>query len=176
MAMRIERVTGDFGDYDLLAALYTRAFPENERRPLEPLVSDSTGHGEVMAFYDGAVFCGFACLITWRDISHIIYFAIDEKLRGRGYGAQALELMRGVKNDCRMIADLEVVREGASNNIPRERRLAFYMRNGYAESPVRYTWRGDDYVILVQGGTLTESEFKDFWSAVCGANNLLSQY
>jgi GNAT superfamily N-acetyltransferase len=176
MALRIEKVTENFRDYDRLIALYARAFPANERRPLEPLVSDQTGHGEILAFYDGEVFCGFACLLTWQDISHIIHFAIDEKFRGHGYGTQALDAMRKMKDGCRMIADVETEREGALNNDQRRRRMAFYGRSGYEKSPVRYSWRDEEYVILVRGGTLTMKEFGNFWEAIEKADHSFSQY
>jgi len=174
--LEIKKVTAGFCDMPLINALNERTFPENERRPLEPLVNDKTGHGEVLAFYRENVFCGFACLLTWADISHIIYFAIDEDMRGNGLGSEALITMGKMKDGCRMIVDVEDEAPDAPNNDQRKRRIAFYARAGYAPSEVRYNWRDEDYVILVQGGSLTGNEFGEFWRSIEKDNEELMQY
>lgn len=171
-----KRAADERGVMERITSLYNRAFPANERRPLEPLINDRTGHGEIIAFYDGDVFCGFACLLTWRDISHIIYFAIEDELRGRGYGGQALEIMYEMKAGCRMIVDVEAERPDAENNAKRISRINFYRRNGYRPTEVRYNWREEDYLILSRGGDVTGDEFHGFWEAIDADNHVLSQY
>lgn len=173
--LKIEKVTANFRDMEKVNALNVRAFPENERRPLEPLINDESGHGEVVAFYEKDIFAGFACLITWEDISHIIYFAIEENLRGKGLGAEALNAMAEMKKGCRMIVDVEDIREGADNET-RCRRMAFYARNGYVLSEVKYNWHDEDYVILVRGGNFTGDDFGNFWRGVEADNEDLTQY
>ncbi len=44
----------------------------------------------MLGFFDGEVFCGFASLLTYGDLTQILYFAIEDSLRGKGYGLQAL--------------------------------------------------------------------------------------
>ena len=61
--------------------LYESAFPANERRPFEALLSGFDGQGELLAFYLGDCFAGFVSLLSWADITHILYFAIEEALR-----------------------------------------------------------------------------------------------
>ena len=170
------RITCQRHDIEKIQRLYVRAFPENERRPLEPLLEDATGCADVLAFYDGDLFCGFACLLTYGDLTHILYIAIDEALRGRGYGTRALEAIRAFKPGRRILADLEAERPDAPNNAQRRRRRAFYGRNGYAASPVAYAWRGEDYEIFVQGGSCTEEEFEQFWHFFDTENTRLSKY
>ena len=63
--------------------LYESAFPANERRPFEALLSGFDGQGELLAFYLGDCFAGFVSLLSWADITHILYFAIEEALRNR---------------------------------------------------------------------------------------------
>lgn len=48
-------------------------------------------------FYEGEMFCGFMSLLTFGDISHIIYFAMNQSLRNRGFGSKALQLLRQMK-------------------------------------------------------------------------------
>lgn len=149
-----------------LGALYERAFPENERRSLGTLINDRTGVSDLLAYTEDDTFVGFVSLLTEGDIAHIIYFAVEEALRGRGYGAQILDLVSGYRPGCRVIADLELPVPGTPNEEQRRRRLAFYIRSGFCETKVRYDWRGEDYVILSRGGDLTGAEFGRFWETI----------
>ena len=106
---------------------------------------------------------GFACLLTIGDLTHIIYFAMDERLRGQGYGSVALAALHALKPQNRIIADIEQELPEAANNEQRRKRKSFYLRNGYVESGVELNWRKEAYEILVYGGTLTPKEFKAFW-------------
>ena len=92
--LQLKTVTPQFADFDKVSALYHSAFPENERRPLEEMFSFLSGGGEFLALYDGETFCGFVCLLSWQDITHILYLAIDSQLRGRGYGTGMLSAIR----------------------------------------------------------------------------------
>ena len=146
-----------------MMALYTRAFPANERRPLGVLLRDGTGAAEVLAVLKGDDFIGLAILLTWQDITHILYFAVLEELRGRGYGGEILRLIRDAHPNHRVIADLEAPFDEAPNLPERQRRMAFYERNGFSQTEIRYAWRGERYVIVSMGGDVSEDEFEHFW-------------
>lgn len=147
-----------------LQALYVRAFPPNERRPLEPLMADQTGHAQVLAAMEEGQFRGFVCSLIQDELLHIIYFAVEEDQRGRGLGSRILSAVREEAPGMRILVDIEVPDPAAENNAQRVKRLDFYLRNGYAETPVRYSWQGENYVILAQGGSLTPEEFHRFWN------------
>ena len=146
-----------------ILALYRAAFPANERRPLDALLNDKSGAGEVFAVLDGDTFIGLVILLTHGDITHILYFAVVEALRGRGYGAEILAAIRRRYPKQRILADLEAPDENADNHQQRARRIDFYLRNGYARTDIGYTWIGERYVILCAGGSITGREFGDFW-------------
>ena len=140
----------------------TRAFPANERTPICGLMRHD-GH-DFVGFYDkDENFCGFASLLTYGGITHILYFAIDEQYREHGYGSEALKLMHTLYPKNRFIADLELDIPTAENEPQRHLRRAFYLRNGYTPSEVRYIWQGEQYEILVSSGTITNTEFENFW-------------
>lgn len=143
--------------------LYESAFPANERRPFETLPSGFDGQGELLAFYLGDCFAGFVSLLTWADITHILYFAIEEALRNRGLGSAALECIKSRKPGQRLIADLEAPLPDAPNRAQRLRRRAFYQRAGFVPSGVGYRWQGESYELMVFGGTLDEAAFLAFW-------------
>lgn len=150
-------------DLPRVRTLYERSFPANERRNFDDLLTVFGSACELLAFYEQDEFLGFAFLLTWGDLSHILYFSITEEKRGQGLGTQALEQIRQWKRGLRIIADLEAAIPGASNRDQRLRRMNFYLRNGYAASPVSYRWQGEDYVMFVAGGSMSEAEFEAFW-------------
>lgn len=143
--------------------LYYRAFPKNERRSFPELVENRLGGTEVFCFYDGETFVGMACMLNTLTISHIIYLAVDESLRGNGYGSKALELLHQSKPGKRIMVDIEVPDEQAENAEQRRIRKKFYLRAGYAETPVKYEWRKENYEILSFGGQISMAEYDDFW-------------
>lgn len=149
-----------------IRSLYERAFPVNERRPLDPLLNDATGHSKVLSAHSENGFCGFVCILEWSDIVHIIYFAVEERQRGKGLGSEILQAVHRENPHKRVIVDIEEPDPSVSNNRQRIKRKAFYLHNGYAETEIRYNWLGTDYVILSHGGTVTDEEFGRFWQAL----------
>ena len=163
-------------DWKQIQALYARAFPEDERSPLELLAQDETGISEILAFYEGQKFCGFACLLVAMKIAHIIYIAMEESQRGMGYGSQALERIQKRYPDHRIVVDMEDVIPDAPNYQQREQRQRFYLRNEYQLCPIQYQWRGEEYRILSQGGIVQENEFWHFWKYVACENEAFNQF
>lgn len=150
-------------DLAKVKALYYRSFPKNERRSFPELIENRLGNTEVVSFYDDENFVGMACILNSPDISHVIYLAIDESLRGRGYGSKALELLHRSKSGKRVMVDIEVPDATAENAKQRIMRKKFYLRAGYDETPVKYEWRHENYEILSFGGQITEAEYEQFW-------------
>ena len=144
-------------------ALYYRAFPKNERRSFPELVENRLGSTEVFCFYDGVIFVGMACLLNTPVISHIIYLAVDESLRGHGYGSKALELLHQSKPGRKIMIDIEIPYDQAENAEQRRLRKKFYLRAGYEETPIKYEWRHENYEILSFGGQISEAEYDGFW-------------
>lgn len=143
--------------------LYYCAFPKNERRSFPELVENRFGGTEIFCFYDEEIFVGMACLLNSYNISHIIYLAVDEKLRGNGYGSRALELIHNSKSRNKIMVDIEIPDEQARNAKQRKMRKKFYLRAGYKETSIKYEWRHENYEILSFGGQITEDEYNDFW-------------
>lgn len=154
---------GAHPDLARVRRLYESAFPANERRPFEVLLSGFDGQGELLALYHEGCFAGFISLLTCADITHILYFAIEEALRNRGLGSVALDAVKRLKPGQRLIADLEAPLPDAPNCAQRLRRRAFYQRAGFVPSGVGYRWQGESYELMVFGGALDEAAFLAFW-------------
>ena len=174
--LTMKKITKRSIELEPITKLYKSAFPAHERRPLIPLLRDTTGHAETVAFYDGTQFCGFACLLNCDSISHIIYFAIEDCLRGKGYGSAALAVMCISKSEQRVIVDIEAQDVHASNTEQRKKRKKFYLQNGFAQTEVQYEWEGETFEILSHGGTITNRDFTRFWRCLDRASSRLSDY
>ena len=166
-------------------ALYESAFPANERIPMKQLL-DNKIKREFWAFFNkedgesGAAentadentaapkFCGFSNSITHGSITNIVYFAVVQELRSRGYGSQILQAIREKHPDSRIVVDIEVEEDSkdAEELERRNRRRDFYQRNGFNASPVDYFWQGEHYRLLSAGGTVTDKEFRNFWKEI----------
>ena len=155
-------ITKKSQEYTKFTALYRKAFPRAERIPVRFLM-DKDVDSMLNACYDGEVFCGFYSTLTFGNITHILFLAVDDALRGQGYGSALLALVSSHYPQNRIILDIEAEDSTAPNSEQRIRRKAFYERNGYAESGIEYHWRGVTYKILIKNGTITEKEFDDFW-------------
>ena len=163
MDLRFELLTHEDTLYDRVKDLYEASFPANERRPFPELLGGFRGSGEVYAVCDGDFFVGMISLLSLRDITHILYFAVLPELRDRGFGSGILALLRKDWPGQRIIADVETPEEDAPNNEERNMRIEFYLRNGYEFTEIAYRWEGEDYRVLSNGGNVTGKEFGAFW-------------
>ena len=160
--MKSVKVTKESEKFPEIERLYRAAFPREERVPMDTLLEADAPY-DFIACYDGAVLCGFYSALTFGDITHILFLAVEEKLRDHGYGSQILAEIGKAYAGNRVILDVEMVDPEADNNEQREQRIAFYMRNGYHHSGISYGWRGVMYEILILDGTISEEEFWNFW-------------
>ena len=145
--------------------LYNSAFPENERRPFDEVLrmDEKDDDGKIAVFLLDNVFCGFGCLLTRGSITHLLYFAVEDRFRNRGYGSQILRELKALVGENKLVVDIESDKIEAENIEQRRRRKMFYIRNGFAETGVGYSWRGETYELLSAGGIVTDEEEKEFW-------------
>ena len=154
-------------DINYVLELYYSSFPKNELMDFNVFYSSHL-KGDVISFYDNDKFVGFASLLSKNDISHILYFAVEPNLRGKGYGTQSLiQICNYFKNN-RIILDVEDPFE-CNNEKEREKRLKriyFYKRAGFKLTNIRYIWGNEYYIIMINNtGDISEKEFWEFWKS-----------
>ena len=114
-------------------ALYHTAFPKEERLPWWLLRLNARRSGiDLTAFMDGDTFCGFTASATVENMHFLLFFAIPEDLRGRGYGSAILSQLR--QNYEVVTLNVELLDETAPNYPQRLRRFAFYRKNGFFDT------------------------------------------
>lgn len=114
-------------------ALYTAAFPKEERVPWWLLRLQSYRRGiDLTAWMDGDVFCGFTASVTVEGLHFVLFFAIDENLRGKGYGSA---ILTAIKEEYKTVAlNVEPLIESAPNYGQRQQRFEFYRKNGFVDT------------------------------------------
>lgn len=144
--------------------LYKTAFPEEEQIPWDDLLR-LIGEMELdfTAYYEGEDFIGFTIVYPRPSFSWFWYFAVREDLRGKGYGQQILSLVIGHYRGQSLVMDIESTRQASADNREvRQRRHAFYLRNGFQETQLFRGWSGIEYTILMMGtGTFTMQDWDD---------------
>lgn len=113
--------------------LYGRAFPKEERIPWWLLRLNSRRKGiDLTAWMDGDVFCGFTSSVTVVGLHFLLFFAVEDSLRGKGYGSAILSAIRA--EHPAVVLNVEPLIPSAENYPERLRRFAFYRKNGYHDT------------------------------------------
>lgn len=68
--------------------------------------------------------------------------------RGKGYGSRILSLFTASCGEMPIVIDIEAIEANAPNLSEREKRKAFYVRNGFCDAAFRYTACGVTYDAL----------------------------
>ena len=91
--MNTKQITAANAD-EKIKQLYETAFPEDEQIPWDDLMRLVEEMPlDFTAYYDGEEFIGFTIVYPRKSINWFWYFAVCEKLRGKGYGQKILTQM-----------------------------------------------------------------------------------
>lgn len=157
---------------DEIRKLYEEAFPEEERIPWTDLLRLTLQMPlDFTAYYDGDTFVGMTIVYLRKSFNWFWYFAVEQNLRGKGYGRQILTRLIEKYKDSANILDMESPEQLCDNLEQRKRRYGFYLRAGFRDTHVCRTFEGITYTILMIGdGIFTEQnydeiidELKRFW-------------
>ncbi len=107
-------------------SLYEMAFPPVERRSSERMLPEQAAFRGGVLTQDGAL---QGILFYWETAEFLFleHFAMVAELRGRGLGAEALELLKNMKKP--VILEIEPPVDELTS-----RRRGFYLRNGLREN------------------------------------------
>ena len=131
-------------------------------------------HLDFTAYYEGEKLVGFTIVYPRKSFNWFWYFAVSDKLRGKGYGQQILSMLMNRYKDSTNILDMESPEQVCENVEQRQRRHAFYLRNGFRDTGIGKSFDGVDMTILINGtGTFTMQDYDDvlnelrsFWSSM----------
>ena len=169
MLKTIEINSGN-ADNQALRQLYGSAFPVEEQIPYNDLIYllDKLDI-DYTAYLDGEAFVGLTMVFRLNRYNWGWYFAVCEELRGKGYGQEILSALLKKYRDRRpFIIDIESpLQADAPNPEQRQRRHAFYVRNGLKDTPTSRTFDGITYTIMTNSDEpFTQQDYDDIIAAL----------
>lgn len=160
MQIRTQKVK--LGDTDI-KRIYFEAFPKKERMPFPMMVAMSKlWNTQFFGFYDGPSPCGLIYLASNRNIIFVMFFAVDESLRSKGYGSSILRQLKNEYPDKKIIISIEPCDDNVPDIALRKRRKSFYLRNGYKETGYMMKMNGVVQEIIITNGEFIKREFRSF--------------
>ena len=112
--------------------LYKRAFPKEERLPWWVLRFMTLHEGVALtAYYHNCEFWGFTHTTVTEDVVFVMFFAVQDELRGKGCGSAILEYLKQHNPGKAIVLHVEPLDDTAENAAQRIDRMRFYERNGF---------------------------------------------
>lgn len=129
--------------------LYYQAFPKEELIPwwLVKMMNRRKG-ADVSAYMDNDIFCGFTYTYTIDEMLFVFYFAVNDELRGKGYGSKILTMLKEENPEKTITLNIEPLEENAINIEQRRKRFSFYKKNGFYDTGYSVTDIGGDFTAL----------------------------
>lgn len=143
--------------------IYMRAFPREERMPFWMMrAMAKMQNTEFLAFYEEELLCGFVYMAVAGNIVFVMFFAVEESLRCRGYGSRILAEIQAQYPGQKIVISIEKCDGDASDLEKRLRRKRFYLRNGFQETGFRIELEKQEQEIIIKNGTFDSREFSSF--------------
>lgn len=153
-----------------------RDFPPDELKPFSLIgkLMDS-GCYECCGFYDkeNDDLCAYAFMMADADTNMLLldYFAVCEEVRQKGYGSAAIELLKEdfTKWDGMIFeAEDDDAADTESEKRVRQRRIAFYEKNGVVMTGQKSSAFGVDFKLMVMnlGNVATENNVGYFLEGI----------
>lgn len=156
-------------DYKIVKKLYLSAFPKNERPPFFMLKAGvKKGAGDFFVARDGELFVGFAYTVIYKDLAYLFYFAIDDALRGKGYGSAVLTELKRIYGEKRFFLAREMLDKDAPNYDERVKRREFYLKNGFTDLPIKIKEVSVTFDVMGIDCTVKKEEYDAMMTAFCG--------
>lgn len=156
----------DFKDFK---RLYMTAFPREERHPYFYLHrSLKRKKGELLIAKEKGLFVGFAYLLCYQDLVYLFFFAVDEQIRGQGYGSEILRLIKEQKKGMRIFLAREPLDHCADNALQRIKRWEFYKKNGFEDLPMHIIENNYVFDTMSIGGTVSPADYNALVTNWCG--------
>lgn len=163
MDLRVEKIAKCKNKQDV-KRIYTESFSKEDRMPFIMMIMMSyLPNTEFLSFYDADKLCGFVYMATIRKITFVMFFAVDQNIRLKGYGSCILDKIRSIHPTNKIVVTIEPCDTGVNDYEQRLKRKRFYINNGYAETGHFIKLGGKTQEIIVNNGTFNKREFMLFF-------------
>lgn len=142
-------VNKKLNEYAEIKKLISRAFPKNEQFPMWLLrILAIRKSVDFLAYYDNDLFCGISYTVANDDLVFVLYLAVNDKIRSKGYGSQIIQYIKQMHPDKAAALNIEPLNPNAQNYAQRIKRYEFYKKNGFVDTQYKIVDGGEDYQIL----------------------------
>ncbi|MEK4670230.1 GNAT family N-acetyltransferase [Niallia sp. FSL R7-0271] len=157
-------------EFNKVKALISESFPRNEQIPFWFLLWKSKKNFvDLLGVYADNSLVGFIYLITHKDLTFVLYFAIDNKHRSKGFGSMAISKLREYCPNNRIMLNIEAVKENASNYEQRVKRKKFYINNGFKNASLMIEENSNNlFEVLVNNSDVTVAEYTNLLKRFTG--------
>jgi len=128
--------------------IYFYSFPVDERIDFVDIINKKFPNSELYAFCENEELIGFSYVSVLGDFSYIIYLAIDETKRSKGYGKIALAKINELYKDKTKVLCVE---KPTTNIDIKSRRINFYKRNNFMLANFEFEYLGQCYYSMYNG-------------------------
>lgn len=154
--------------YSVVSPLYHSAFPPQERPPywlaclfaLQPQVA-------FQAYYDQTTFAGFAYTVRTPQATFVFLLAVNDAVRSKGYGSAMLRKIAEQSQGLPLVLCIEPMDATAPNYDQRQRRLAFYEKNGFRRQYRQFHELDEVYEIVATADDLDYQELAKDLNRAC---------
>lgn len=165
MNLKIEKVSVKGKEKKRIKEIYTHSFPKEDRMPFAlMLMMARMKNTEFLSFHDEDTLCGFVYMATVNNLTFVMFLAVDEKIRSKGYGSRILEEIESIRMGNKIIISIEICDENIKDIEQRLRRKKFYTNNGYAETGYLVELANKKQEIIIKNGKFDEDEFIFFFN------------
>lgn len=157
--------------------IYETSFPKSEKFPfwvLKQCAKENNVRLDAIIDHNTDKIIGMIFLIFYDDIAYLMYVAIDEKYRNKGFGSLVLGDLIFKQVDASILLCIE--RPSAKKEDIKARRKDFYLRNGFYETGCSIEDSGVEYEFLSSSKEriITENDLKKRYS--CMTRNPLMKF
>ena len=148
-------------DYSDIKAIYTDAFPADERAPFRLLRKRAEqGRADFWIISEKDKNIGLAYLVTYKDLAYLFYYAVAPSYRGKGYGTKALKAIIEAYKNYRLFLALEDWEKESDNKEQRIKRHSFYLNCGLHDLPYKLKEATVIFSIMGTGDAVEPEEYK----------------
>lgn len=164
MELKMENVTLINKNRQKVKEIYKSSFRKEDRMPfMLMLLMASLKSTHFISFHDGDTLCGFVYMAAIKRITFVMFFAVDESIRSKGYGSRILDKIQSLHPDNKIIITIERCDEDAEDIEERLRRKKFYANNGYMQAEYMVKLGNQKQEILIKNGEFNKREFTLFF-------------
>lgn len=145
--------------------IYDSSFPKEERIPFWMMFLMSfTKTTDFLAFYDNDKLVGFSYMAKVNNILFIMFLAVDENMRSKGYGSNILNILKEKYSTAKVIMSID-----KSDYTRKAKLVNFCLKNNFEYTGYLMKSGEKTQEIFISNGEFKKREFQLFFHTYSNA-------